>query len=257
MVRKLFIFVFILSTKLLSGQVSVATYQAEIHTGNGKARSGVVELRFSTTKALFYHPSWPKETEYLANGSVTNVVIGDYEGMPVYTSLPEKIQISKGEYAATPENLFIFTDTIPKIDWHVLDKTKKIDGITAYAAEGYFGGRDYIAWFASEIPVPFGPYKFGGLPGLIVDIASADGLVKYRLLSLRHGIVDDTPMTPPKNGLYISEDDFRDHVIKRLIRVESLSTAEYQITNGSPDPNYDIEVNRWNIISKYKEQRGY
>src|SRR5690606_1469092 len=34
-----------------------------------------------------------------------------------------------------------------------------------------FGGRDWVAWFTTEIPIPDGPYKFCGLPGLIVSIA--------------------------------------------------------------------------------------
>ena len=34
-----------------------------------------------------------------------------------------------------------------------------------------FRGRDYVAWYTEEIPLPpMGPYKFGGLPGLITCI---------------------------------------------------------------------------------------
>ena len=33
-----------------------------------------------------------------------------------------------------------------------------------------FRGRDYIAWYTEEIPYPYGPYKFSGLPGLITCI---------------------------------------------------------------------------------------
>lgn len=39
-----------------------------------------------------------------------------------------------------------------------------------FKAEVTFKGRSWIAWYSPEIPLPYGPYKFSGLPGLIVKI---------------------------------------------------------------------------------------
>ncbi len=36
-------------------------------------------------------------------------------------------------------------------------------------------GRNYSAWYTFELPLPFGPYKFGGLPGMIVQIQDDEG----------------------------------------------------------------------------------
>ena len=33
-----------------------------------------------------------------------------------------------------------------------------------------FGQRVYTAWYAPDIPIHYGPYKFEGLPGLIMQI---------------------------------------------------------------------------------------
>jgi len=35
-------------------------------------------------------------------------------------------------------------------------------------AIGKFRGREYEVWYTTDIPIPGGPFKLGGLPGLIL-----------------------------------------------------------------------------------------
>lgn len=46
------------------------------------------------------------------------------------------------------------------------------------------GGRQWIAWFTSEIPLSEGPYKFGGLPGLILEVADSEGDYRYTCIGI-------------------------------------------------------------------------
>lgn len=58
----------------------------------------------------------------------------------------------------------------PSIDWK-LDTTKKIIlGYICQRATGYFKGRNYQVWFCPELPFSSGPWKFCGLPGLILEV---------------------------------------------------------------------------------------
>lgn len=57
-----------------------------------------------------------------------------------------------------------------KIDWKILPDQQKVGEFNAQKAVGNFAGRQWIAWFTTEIPIQDGPYKFNGLPGLIVKI---------------------------------------------------------------------------------------
>lgn len=54
------------------------------------------------------------------------------------------------------------------IQWKLSDKTKKYLHFNLQQATTNFGGRKWTAWFTKEIPLSEGPYKFTGLPGLIV-----------------------------------------------------------------------------------------
>ena len=57
----------------------------------------------------------------------------------------------------------------PKINWLLENETKKIGKFTAHKATGKFRGRMYTAWYVLEIPLPYGPWKLQGLPGLILE----------------------------------------------------------------------------------------
>ncbi|CAA7388611.1 hypothetical protein CHRY9393_01984 [Chryseobacterium fistulae] len=62
-----------------------------------------------------------------------------------------------------------------KQDWKIIPDKQKIGEYNVQKATVNFGGRDWIAWFSSEIPFQDGPYKFCGLPGLIVKIEDSTG----------------------------------------------------------------------------------
>ncbi|HAY3550288.1 GLPGLI family protein [Elizabethkingia meningoseptica] len=57
-----------------------------------------------------------------------------------------------------------------KFNWKILSDKKKISAYNCQNASVEFGGRKWNAWFTTEIPIQDGPYKFYGLPGLIVKI---------------------------------------------------------------------------------------
>lgn len=54
--------------------------------------------------------------------------------------------------------------------WKISSEKQKIDEWMTQKAEADFGGRHWFAWFTTEIPIQDGPYKFHGLPGLIVKL---------------------------------------------------------------------------------------
>ncbi|TZF94222.1 GLPGLI family protein [Chryseobacterium panacisoli] len=55
-------------------------------------------------------------------------------------------------------------------NWKISDSTKTFGGYKVQQATTQFGGRSWVAWFSKDIPIPYGPYKFNGLPGLIVEL---------------------------------------------------------------------------------------
>ena len=73
--------------------------------------------------------------------------------------------------------IFFVKDSITKFNWKLIsNESIKIMGYTCEKATLNFRGRDYIAFYTTELPISFGPWKFKGLPGLILNIFSTTGI---------------------------------------------------------------------------------
>ena len=99
----------------------------------------------------------------------------------IYKSYPEmKIQyMEKIANGFTPQNIAYNEDI--KFNWNILSDKVKIGTYTTQKATTEFGGRKWNAWFASDLPFQDGPYKFNGLPGLIVKIEDDGGNYSWEL----------------------------------------------------------------------------
>lgn len=88
----------------------------------------------------------------------------------VYKFYPDmKIQyVERISSGFTPLNIGYNDDT--KLNWKISNEKAKIGSYNTQKATTEFGGRTWNAWFTPDIPLQDGPYKFHGLPGLIVKI---------------------------------------------------------------------------------------
>lgn len=75
---------------------------------------------------------------------------------------------------------YLTEEEIPKIDWKINKDTLTFSGLKCQKATANFKGRNWIAWFAPELPFPNGPWKLNGLPGLIVDAYDEKKEVQFK-----------------------------------------------------------------------------
>ncbi|MCH7524146.1 MAG: GLPGLI family protein [Bacteroidetes bacterium] len=74
-------------------------------------------------------------------------------------------------------------DSLNIFNWRIIDKFKEINGYKCQKATTTFRGRNYIAYFTESIPISSGPWKFGGLPGLILEIIDDENKIKMTAIS--------------------------------------------------------------------------
>ena len=77
------------------------------------------------------------------------------------------------------------------INWKISTDKKKIGEFQTQKATTHFAGRNWIAWFTTDVPIQDGPYKFSGLPGLVVKLEDDTHSHLYNLIAIKNlGVIE-------------------------------------------------------------------
>lgn len=103
--------------------------------------------------------------------------------------------------------VFQVKDTLFKMTWKLTGISKLLIEYECYEATTEFRGRTYSAYFTTDLNYSDGPWKFNGLPGLILEVKSDDNLFHYvaRKVSKSNGFKDFVDL---KKMNFISWSDF-------------------------------------------------
>lgn len=75
-------------------------------------------------------------------------------------------------------------DTIKFVEWQLESDTMTIRGMRCQKASGKFNNIRYIAWFAPQIPISAAPFKYRGLPGLLIECNNITNNTKFGMVEL-------------------------------------------------------------------------
>ncbi|WP_299015726.1 GLPGLI family protein [uncultured Polaribacter sp.] len=115
-----------------------------------------------------------------------------------------------------------------KFSWDIVSSkdSTSILGFSCQKAFTNFRGRTYFAYFTTELPFTDGPYKFNGLPGLILKIESTDGYYKNEALRVSIPNEINVIKNPFSDERILSLEKYKDiyksTLIKRLKASKSL-----------------------------------
>ncbi|WP_353148523.1 GLPGLI family protein [Chryseobacterium sp.] len=78
---------------------------------------------------------------------------------------------------------YLVNDRFPDLTWNTnYSSTDTLGKYVCHKATASYRGTTLIAYYTNSIPVPVGPYKFGGLPGLIVMLYNESANPNYWML---------------------------------------------------------------------------
>ena len=133
------------------------------------------------------------------------IIDDELTGNTLYLLPGEKKAVYVDQIGTKP---YIIPTSYADIDWQIGTDTKEIGGYLCQQATGRFGGRTYTAWFTTELPFPFGPWKLHGLPGLILEAQDATGDVTFSYQGFDKESGPGIPMGVPEDASETTEKAF-------------------------------------------------
>ena len=118
------------------------------------------------------------------DGFAFQLPYGDLIGKQIYRNIKNKVMMTRTPKMSISD-AFIVREKWVEINWNITNKTKKIGSYIATKATGHFRGRDYTVWFIYDIPVPFGPWKLHGLPGLILEGEDKEKVLRFYITEIK------------------------------------------------------------------------
>lgn len=124
------------------------------------------DLVLGENVTMWKEVSDPKQSEF----NPTYIPDDDYERKVLFKNLKSKEVFS--EYDVLGAHFFV-NDSLHKMAWTLMDnETEKVLGYDCKKAKTTFHGREYEVFYTDDIAISNGPWKFGGLPGMILKVVA-------------------------------------------------------------------------------------
>jgi len=115
--------------------------------------------------------------------------LGDITTNSFFDGTTEKIYKNRSNNELTitdfSSNPYRCEDKLGALEWKITEDTATVLNYQCQKATISFRGRNYEAWFAPEIPINDGPWKFLGLPGLILRVTDDANLISFEGIGLQ------------------------------------------------------------------------
>lgn len=140
-----------------------------------------------------------------------------------------------------------------KLKWEISDDTLTIDNYICQKATLDYEGRSYSCWFTTEIAISDGPFKFCGLPGLILEISDTEKHYNFKMVSFQKiQEIKFTKSYKQEKSLEVSFDDFK-KITKYYSENPTLSITEagFKLTGTQFEMiNFEAKKKKFNTIER-------
>lgn len=125
-------------------------------------------------------------------------------------SIRKKYKAKKTIFQDKIFNRFLeFDEQLYPFKWELKNETKLILGYKCSLAETKYKGRIYKAWYSVKMPIQNGPWKFGGLPGLIFQISDSNNHYSFILQEIKKETKKFPPLVDKNKLIKTTKDNYK------------------------------------------------
>ena len=135
-------------------------------------------LLYNTEKSIFTYYDLAKNKEETDEDGNINLTITDTIPHIIYNNIVETKLYNYTSIFSSNKHEWVEEST-PNFNWIKINETKTINNLSCKKATCNFRGRNYTAWYSPEMPTDLGPWKFQGLPGLILELYDSEHEVHF------------------------------------------------------------------------------
>ncbi|WP_129583027.1 GLPGLI family protein [Flavobacterium cyanobacteriorum] len=137
------------------------------------------------------------------------------------------------------------------LKWEILKETKQIGQYKARQAKCKAYGRQWFAWFTSEIPLNYGPYKFSGLPGLILELHDSQNQFSFSLQDFQKKVIR-RKLPNSKDYQQLDKEKF----YKRRFRILTADDGSMLFNNADERKKWFDNIFKTNSVLNNKKKNG-
>lgn len=248
-----------LVTIVIKSQEKKVFVEYEItNLSNGKPIYVKAKLFVDKTKSVYTIN--PKDTKYNKeekatynekDNSVTKIIYK--KNNAIFYMITDVMKDSLEYNTNSSGTKFIVQEKKYPFKWTIHNETKKIGNFNCTKATTYFRGRNYIAWFTSEIPLNAGPWKFSGLPGFIIEVQDFDAIFSWKVKTILYPFTENTPNEIPNKENY-TKIKLKEYIgVQGKNSINFASLIQTKMPKGSEFRDMKIKRNGIELIYEWEE----
>lgn len=229
-----------------SKRVASENFFLYLHTGESSMFGSEGRFKSDSVRALIKKGVLPENAQLDGqNRFKTNFkyfVCKDYA--KVETIVYESISTDRFTYAAPST-----------FNWKIMAEQDSVAGYFCTKATANHAGRDYEAWFTTDIPISDGPYIFRGLPGLIVKLYDSRNHYVFMLQSFQEfkgertlspTYISATPIRIDQEKIISIRSEFRKGALEYMSRRNGVNfkSGTFATPDGVTKPAMEARVDR-------------
>jgi len=256
--KVIFIYIFIILSQLTFAQNNyVIEYKIFNNTNfpnivNAKV---LIDIQKGTT---LYHPDFSTKIKWSDKPKIVEDDSFFFENQDEGTNFVElnyNLKTVKSIEHLDKNKPILITDVFPELSWEITGRKETISGYKAEEAKCSYRGREWIVWFTQEIPLPYGPWKLHGLPGLILKATDKNEKYAFVLSTIRpqvdNSIKDkfDTLKATSYKEMSLREflilnNEYKDNFFKELASDRNVKIQTQEVPKSGYELNYEWEADK-------------